>query len=177
MMVKLTKIDEKAWISKITKNKGKGKEDEIDINKDEKKTEKKKIEENSSADEMGDVEGEVIEFCTFIREKEKEFIIDVIFNKKGKYVVGFYAKSENKEKYDGIADFIVYCEKDAEEEKFYPKHYGKILYEIISPDPIHVLEDGKKYNFKIKSKGHQFYVLQSDLEDKETSYFKLKNAE
>lgn len=41
MMVKLTKIDERALISKITKNKGKGKDDEINENKDEKKTEKK----------------------------------------------------------------------------------------------------------------------------------------
>jgi hypothetical protein len=36
-MTKLTKVDENAWISKITKNKGKGKEEKNDENKDEKK--------------------------------------------------------------------------------------------------------------------------------------------
>ena len=67
-MTKLTKIDENAWISKITKNKGKGKEEKNDENKDEKKIEKSKVDkENSSAEPMGDVEGEEIEYSTFIQ--------------------------------------------------------------------------------------------------------------
>ena len=174
LMTKLTKIDENAWISKITKNKGKGKEEKNDENKDEKKIEKDK--ENSSAEPMGDVEGEEIEYSTFIQEKDNEFTIDVLFNKKGKYVIGFYAKTDDMEIYSGICDFIIYCEQDAKYEKYYPKHYGHELFDIISPNlksgPI---EYGKEYDFKIKSRGHKFFVLQSDFEEKNNSYFRLLN--
>ena len=139
-----------------------------------KKIEKDK--ENSSAEPMGDVEGEEIEYSTFIQEKDNEFTIDVLFNKKGKYVIGFYAKTDDMEIYSGICDFIIYCEQDAKYEKYYPKHYGHELFEIISPNlksgPI---EYGKEYDFKIKSRGHKFFVLQSDFEEKNNSYFRLLN--
>ena len=133
-----------------------------------------KDKENSSAEPMGDVEGEEIEYSTFIQESNNEFTIDVLFNKKGKYVVGFFAKKGDMEKYSGICNFIVYCEKDAKHEKYYPKHYGHEIFDIISPNlksgPI---EYGKEYDFKIKSRGHKFFVLQSDFEEKNNSYFRL----
>ena len=177
LMTKLTKIDENAWVSKLTKKKGKGKEEKNDENKDKKKIEKCKVDmdkENSSAEPMGDIEGEEIEYSTFIQEKDNEFTVDVLFNKKGKYVIGFFAKEGNMDTYSGICEFIIYCEQDAKFEKFYPKHYGQEVFDIISPNlksgPI---EYGKEYDFKIKSRGQKFFVLQSDFEKKKDSYFKL----
>ena len=153
-MAKLTKIDKNAWVSKIKKNKK-------NVNATEE-------------DEMTYINGEEIEYSTYIQEIGNEFIIDVLFNKKGKYIIEFFAKIKNMEKYSGIAEFIIYCNQDAKDIKYYPKHFGNEIFDIISPNlKTEVIEYGKTYDFKIKSTEHEFYILQTDVEEKNKSFFKL----
>ena len=73
-----------------------------------------------------------------------------------------------KQKYGKIFsnfNFIVYCEKNEKQDKYYPKHYCDEIFEIINLKS-GTIEYGKEYDFKIKSKGYKFFILQSDFEKK-----------
>ena len=157
-MAKLIKIDKNAWVSKIKKD--------------------KKREKNATEEDMTYTIGEEIEYSTYIQEIGNEFIVDVLFNEKGKYIIEFFAKTKNMEKYSSIVDFIIYCKQDAKDLRFYPKHYGEEIFDIISPNlKTEVIECGKTYDFKIKSPHYKFFILQTDLEEKNKSFFRLLKNE
>ena len=81
-------------------------------------------------------------------------------------------------KYSSIVDFIIYCKQDAKDLRFYPKHYGEEIFDIISPNlKTEVIECGKTYDFKIKSPHYKFFILQKDIEEKNKSFFRLLKNE
>ena len=109
MMVYVYKVNENVWISKIKKDKEKDiKEEEIN----DKNNAKNRLENEN------ELNCKKIEFNSYIKEKDNEFLIDILFNKKGKYLIEFYSKTYSMEKYINIVDFIIFVIKMLKKKDF-----------------------------------------------------------
>ena len=98
----------------------------------------------------------------FIFYYDDRLEVHCIFNKKGKYKITIYGNNKEKEQYEGLIDYIVNVENDAQKELFYPYTYS-LVREIFLIEPLYdILRHGQKVKFKLKSDVDSIIIIDNN---------------
>ena len=83
----------------------------------------------------------------FIFYYDDRFEVDCIFNKKDKYKITIYGNNKEKELNEGLIEYSVNVENDAQKELFYPNTYS-LVREIFLIEPLYyILRHGQNVGF------------------------------